>query len=799
MVKKKREKEEPADLQEAIAEIKQRFGEGAIMRLSEARAMDVETVSTGSISLDMALGVGGLPKGRVIEIYGPEAAGKCVRSDTIVFSELGMTPISVFGNPQIAGFQQREIFVHSEHSYEKTSHFYNGGIKPTIKVKTSYGYEIEGTPNHRIRVLDAEGKYLWRRLDNVQVGDFVPIQRGQDYFGKGVDLSDFEERVWKGTTSRFNTSKKDFKNFRITKELAKLTGFMVGDGTCTSTGLNKNDIQITLADDEVQRELDGICMKIFAETPKITNDKRTKDTRRAVIHNGKARAFLAYAGVNFSSAGDKEVPWSILCSPKSIVASFLSALFECDGSAGKRRIEYASKSEKLVAQLQIILLNFGIVSRRIVRHNTIYDRDYYYLYIEGQKDRDVFARDIGFLSTRKQGTLLAGIQRRKIYKTNRDTIPHLNEKLGRFLVAYRKLVRETNREDWKLITDYVPQGVSPHQLTYHQLERILRHFSDGEHLPEYQELENLYELEFFWDRVATTENSMAHVFDFTVPSNATFIGNGFVNHNTTVALHALAEVQKNGGTAAFVDAEHALDPDYAKRIGVDVQQLLISQPDSGEQALQIVETLVRSGQVDMIVIDSVAALTPRNEIAGEMGEFQIGLQARLMSSALRKLSAIVAKTGTTVIFLNQIRMKIGVLYGNPETTPGGLALKFYSSVRIELRRAAQIKHGEEIVGSRVKAKIVKNKVAPPFKTCEFDIYYNEGISSTADLLNAGLRYELLSRAGSWLQYGSTKLGLGVEAARTYLKEHPDEAERLRKEILEQGGKPEEKDKEPKQN
>ncbi|HEA84642.1 MAG TPA: recombinase RecA [Candidatus Wildermuthbacteria bacterium] len=252
---------------------------------------------------------------------------------------------------------------------------------------------------------------------------------------------------------------------------------------------------------------------------------------------------------------------------------------------------------------------------------------------------------------------------------------------------------------------------------------------------------------------------------------------------TTLALHILAEAQKKGGIVAFIDAEHALDPDYAKRLGVKVNDILISQPDSGEQALQIVETLVRSCEVDVIVIDSVAALTPKNEIAGEMGEFQIGLQARLMSSALRKLSAIVAKSGTTVIFLNQIRMKIGVIFGNPETTPGGLALKFYSSVRIELRRAAQIKYGDEIIGSGIRAKVVKNKVAAPFRTAEFNIYYNEGISYEADLLNAAEKVGIVTKAGSWFQYNKKRLGQGLEGARTYLKENPDISKEIRTELF----------------
>lgn len=251
---------------------------------------------------------------------------------------------------------------------------------------------------------------------------------------------------------------------------------------------------------------------------------------------------------------------------------------------------------------------------------------------------------------------------------------------------------------------------------------------------------------------------------------------------TTLALHIVAEAQKRGGHAAFVDAEHALDPEYAKRIGVKINDLLISQPDTGEQALEIVESLVRSGVCDVIVVDSVAALTPRAEIEGEMGEQFIGLQARLMSQALRKLTAIVAKSRTVVIFINQIRMKIGIMFGNPETTPGGKALKFYSSVRIDVRRTAQIKKGDEVVGNRVTAKVVKNKVAPPFRVAEFDIMYNEGISSEADILNTGVKYGVLRKSGTWFIYNNDKLGQGLDAARRFLKENPKIAEEIAADI-----------------
>lgn len=240
---------------------------------------------------------------------------------------------------------------------------------------------------------------------------------------------------------------------------------------------------------------------------------------------------------------------------------------------------------------------------------------------------------------------------------------------------------------------------------------------------------------------------------------------------TTLALHIIAEAQKKGGVCAFVDAEHALDPDYAKKLGVKIDDLLISQPDTGEQALEITESLVRSSGIDVIVIDSVAALTPKAEIEGEMGASHMGLQARLMSQALRKLTAITAKSKTIVIFINQIRMQIGVFFGNPETTTGGKALKFYSSVRIEVRKAAQIKKGEEVIGNRVKAKVVKNKVAAPFRTAEFDILYNEGISREGDILNLGEKYGIIKKSGAAYSYDSTSLGRGYDSARQFLKDN----------------------------
>lgn len=251
---------------------------------------------------------------------------------------------------------------------------------------------------------------------------------------------------------------------------------------------------------------------------------------------------------------------------------------------------------------------------------------------------------------------------------------------------------------------------------------------------------------------------------------------------TTLALHAIAEAQRNGGVTAFIDAEHAMDPEYSKRLGVKIDDLLISQPDTGEQALEIVESLIRTGKMDVVVIDSVAALTPKAEIEGDMGSHHIGTQARLMSQALRKLTAIVAKSKTVVIFINQIRMQIGVMFGNPETTPGGKALKFYSSVRLDIRRIAQIKKGEEIMGGRVRVKVVKNKVAAPFKQTEFDLMYNEGISHEGEIIALGEKMDIISKTGASYAYGEIKLGRGYDATRQFLKDNADIKDKILKEI-----------------
>ncbi|MCX5618662.1 recombinase RecA [Bombella sp. TMW 2.2543] len=256
---------------------------------------------------------------------------------------------------------------------------------------------------------------------------------------------------------------------------------------------------------------------------------------------------------------------------------------------------------------------------------------------------------------------------------------------------------------------------------------------------------------------------------------------------TTLALHAVAEAQKKGGTAAFIDAEHALDPIYARKLGVDIDNLLLSQPDAGEQALEIADTLVRSGAIDILVVDSVAALVPKAELEGDMGDSHVGLHARLMSQALRKLTGSVSRSNTTIIFLNQIRMKIGVMFGNPETTTGGNALKFYASIRLDIRRIGSVKDKDEVVGNQTRVKVVKNKMAPPFRQVEFDIMYGEGVSKMGELLDLGVKANVVEKSGAWFSYDSTRIGQGRENAKQYLREHPDMAAEIEKKVRQGAG------------
>jgi recombination protein RecA len=433
-----------------------------------------------------------------------------------------------------------------------------------------------------------------------------------------------------------------------------------------------------------------------------------------------------------------------------------------------------------------MLYGLGIPATVSSKYNAKYERDYWSVTVNPAVV-DRFLSEVGFRSARRKA------QVEKCFKlSSRDpqfeNIPHLSGLLRDLRDdcggdrGFDKAAGDIFRKDMSL-------SCSRQRLAkiVEWCDRQEDRFSAGaKTIVEY--LRMLSGLPYTYEEVVAIEDGgLQPTFDVVLPRTHSFVANGMLSHNTTVALHAVANAQKAGGIAAFIDAEHALDPDYAKKLGVDTDGLLVSQPDTGEQALEIADMLIRSGAIDVVVIDSVAALVPKAEIEGEMGDSHVGLQARLMSQALRKITGAVSQTKTTVIFINQLREKVGVMFGSPETTSGGKALKFYASIRLDVRRIETLKEGTDAVGNRTRVKVVKNKMSPPFKVAEFDIIYGTGISREGSLIDLGVEQGIVRKSGAWYTYNGDQLGQGKENARGFLRENPDLANEIEKQIKEKLG------------
>jgi recombination protein RecA len=433
-----------------------------------------------------------------------------------------------------------------------------------------------------------------------------------------------------------------------------------------------------------------------------------------------------------------------------------------------------------------MLYGFGIPATLTSKQVEGYDQDYWTVTVNPTVAHR-FIEEIGFRSERRQKQVEENF-RRSGHDSRFENIPGLRE----LVIDIRDSVggdREFDRIAGDLFRDSMDLSCSRTRLQRIVAwadERAEAMSVSGRAAIEY--LRALADSRYTYDRVEAVEDAGEQpTFDLHLPGTHSFLANAVLSHNTTVALHVVAEAQRNGGIAAFIDAEHALDPIYAKAIGVDVDELLISQPDTGEQALEIADMLVRSGALDVLVIDSVAALVPRAEIEGEMGDSHVGLQARLMSQALRKLAGNLSKSKTTAIFINQLREKIGVLFGSPETTPGGRALKFYSSVRLDVRRIEAIKDGTDNVGNRVRVKVAKNKVASPFRLAEFDIMFGQGISREGSLLDVAVDNGVVKKSGAWYTFDEDQLGQGRENAKRFLRENPELAMQLQAKVYEAVG------------
>jgi recombination protein RecA len=749
-------------LEAALVQIERQFGKGSVMRLGEETRVPVEVIPTGSIALDVALGLGGLPRGRVVEIYGPESSGKCLTADTYVWSDRGLETIAeLFERAGIKASCTSRVtdvsesgirLVNERGELETVAALTHNNRKPVLRLRLRSGRVVSVTHNHPLRVVSDRGYIVWRKAGEIREGDtVVSAEFGAVEAAGGDGLSEDE---------------------------AVLLGYLVAEGTlCNNTA-----IRFTNWDPEVSGEFTRLAEEICG-----TSVRNYYDKEFAVYGKAIRERFAEQYGLDYVRAAGKKVPACVRTAGHKAQRAFLSALFEGDGWIDPTStIGLGTASEELARQVQLMLYGFGIPATVSSKYNPKYERDYWTVTVNPAVTGR-FLKEVGFRSARR-AEQVRNCFRESPRDPQFENIPHLSGLL--------RDLRDScggDRELDDIIGDVLRPGMDL-ACSRQRLAKLAEWCGRNEDrlspgaktIVEY--LRVLASLPFTYEQVATIEDGGSQpTFDVVLPGTHSFVANGMLSHNTTVALHAVASAQKAGGIAAFIDAEHALDPEYAQRLGVDTDALLVSQPDTGEQALEIADMLIRSGAIDIVVIDSVAALVPKAEIEGEMGDSHVGLQARLMSQALRKITGALSQTKTTAIFINQLREKVGVMFGSPETTTGGKALKFYASVRLDVRRIETLKDGTEAVGNRTRVKVVKNKCAPPFKMAEFDILYGIGISREGGLIDLGVEQGIVRKAGAWYTYEGDQLGQGKENARNFLRDNPDLANEIEKKIKEKLG------------
>jgi recombination protein RecA len=711
-------------LETALAQIERQFGRGSVMRLGDETRAPIDIIPTGAISLDIALGIGGYPRGRVVEIYGPEGSGKALALDTPIPTPKGWTTMGELSPGQ-------EVFA-GDGSTTQVSF-----VTPVMtghecfRVTFSDGTEIIADADHQWVTTTLAGRTdrwspavvttrdmaatLWAR-DGHTLNHAIETCGPLEYPAQEVPVAPYTLGAWlgDGTTAdatitcvdpeildeirregymirRRNSTQHDHTpTYRIAAAPEKPVCWLA-DSCCSSGGA------------VIAR---GLCKNHY-ESERRNGRLGEWPVRR---HDGSVTAQLRELGV----LGDKHIPERYLQGSFEQRLALVQGLMDTDGTVGAggsgtgrgfgtAACEFSVTNKRLASDMLELLLGLGIKVTMREAPAVLDGR------VVGTRYRLGFQTDLPVFRLPRKAARLAPLRTRRAK---------------------------------------------------------LRYVKSVEPVPS----------------VPVRCIQVDH------PSHTYVAGRECVpTHNTTVALHAVASAQKGGGIAAFIDAEHALDPEYAKKLGVDTDALLVSQPDTGEQALEIVDMLIRSSAIDIVVIDSVAALVPRAEIEGEMGDSHVGLQARLMSQALRKLAGALNQTKTTAIFINQLREKVGVMFGSPETTSGGRALKFYASVRLDVRRIETLKDGTEPVGSRTRVKVVKNKVASPFKVAEFDILFGYGVSREGGLIDLGVEQNIVRKSGAWYTYEGDQLGQGKENARTFLKDNPDLANEIEKKIKEKLG------------
>ena len=710
-------------LETALAQIERQFGRGAIMRLGDEVRPPIGVIPTGAISLDVALGIGGFPRGRVVEIFGPEGSGKALALDTPIPTPKGWTTMGELSPGQ-------EVFAGDGSPTSVTFATPVMADHECFRVKFSDGAEVIADADHQWVTTT-----LWGRTDRWSPA--VVTTRDMEATLRTRDGHTLNHAIQVCGPLEYPAQELPVSPYTL--------GAWLGDGTTDAASITCVDPEIL---DEIRR--DGYVVHRnnagqpdrapryriarLPEKPVCLLAGPRCSTGGAVLarglcknhyeserRNGRTSEWPARPPVSLHTQlrelgvlGGKHIPERYLHASVAQRLALLQGLMDTDGTvsaggsgtgrgSGVAACEFSVVSERLAKDVHELLLGLGIKVTLRESPAVLYGR------VTGTRYRLGFQTDLPVFRLPRKAARLAPLR--------------------------------TRRAKLRYVTAIEP--VAPVPVRCIQVDH---------------------------------------------PGHTYLAGHECIpTHNTTVALHAAANAQKGGGIAAFIDAEHALDPDYAKKLGVDTDALLVSQPDTGEQALEIADMLIRSSAIDVVIIDSVAALVPRAEIEGEMGDSHVGLQARLMSQALRKLAGALNQTKTTAIFINQLREKVGVLFGSPETTSGGRALKFYSSVRLDVRRIETLKDGTDAVGNRTRVKVVKNKVAPPFKTAEFDILFGFGISREGGLIDLGVEQSIVRKSGAWYTYEGDQLGQGKENARNFLKDNPDLANEIEKKIKEKLG------------
>lgn len=733
-------KKEKVKIGDIISSIEKRFGKEAISGTHN----ECGFVSSGSIGLDVALG-GGYAQGRIIEIMGWESSGKCLSKDSYILTKDGYKTIEQIFNSQnletVCSNKEVEInypLVNKDGNIENTTHFTFNGRRKTLKVETESGFVHIGTHKHPLLCLSENGNLIWKHLCEIKDGDYVASKRNVFRFG----------------------------NNYMSDEMSYLIGLIIADGS-----MQEQRISITNDDDGVKDFIEKYAEKLFGDSK---YNKYLNNSEGSVEYHfnskEKIKNFYDEANLTNTLSKNKILPESVMGLREESMGNFLCGYLDSESYMYDMGLEVSSASYKLLYQIKLILSQFSVRSSLYKKTVNAYpDNDYWIVHISGI-DYVNFIEKIGLKYSRSQK------QKSKM----RLFLDQINTRKTLFNIpniSYQilDLYYSTNNRNVRMgaiIKDIFSKKINCSRSNLSEMLKICGQTDTNRHI--YRNLNSLLDYDF--DKVAkVSDNGSIPTFDFSMSLTHSFVADGCINHNTSAALHLVAEVQNLGKIVAYIDMEHAMDLEYANNLNVktDGDLWYMSQPDNGEEGLEIAREFLKSEDVGLIVIDSVTALVPKAVLQGEAGDSKMALLARLMSSMLPTMIAQARRTGCIILFINQYREKIGIAFGNPVTTSGGNALKFYASQRIEVARAGQSKDGEEVTANGCRCKVVKNKVAPPFRKAEFNIVFGKGIDKVQEVIDIAVEMEIIKKAGSWFSYGEVKLGQGNDSVKTIMGDNPE--------------------------